>query len=316
MDGKLLHTFYPSWASASNTTSSNVHNWASTLGLTEMTAAHWSALSPVITYWIVSGFYELLDSLDLFSQYRIRPSDEECKRNLASRSSVMKHVILMHGAQTAVALVVAGISPLGSSYEGQFGSITYFHSVLAGLLSTWKIQSVTSGYVDSLLFVGSWLLRISYLAIRQFLALLILDTWVFWGHYLEHTNRWLYRKYSQNQKLTFSPLTFLSSPGNIHSVHHKLYTPFSYGALYNHWAESICVDQIGALMGAAIAGLTDKEACFFYAVVTAKTVEDHCAFDLPWSPFVIFGRWTGAGIVYHNVHHQSWGLKVRLCSEI
>lgn len=36
----------------------------------------------------------------------------------------------------------------------------------------------------------------AYLAARQFLALIILDSWVFWTHYLEHTVPWLYRKFN------------------------------------------------------------------------------------------------------------------------
>jgi hypothetical protein len=33
--------------------------------------------------------------------------------------------------------------------------------------------------------------RMAYLAARQFLAPIILDSWVFWTHYLEHTVPWL-----------------------------------------------------------------------------------------------------------------------------
>lgn len=192
MDGEIL---YPSWGSLSNT-SSSVPIWTSSTKLTGMTAAHWAALSPILSYWIVSGFYEFLDTFDLFSQYRIRPSDEECKRNLAKKSDVMNHVLLVHAAQTAMALVMAEMLPPSPDHEGRFGSLSYFYSVSAGLLTSWNISQDTVGFVDTTLLAGSWLARICYLAARQFLALVVLDTWVFWGHYLEHKNPWLYRKHS------------------------------------------------------------------------------------------------------------------------
>lgn len=69
-------------------------------------------------------------------------------------------------------------------------------------------------------------------------------------------------------------------------------------------------DNIGGVLGVLVAGLTDWEQVFFYAWVMAKTVEDHSGYELPFSPFIILARWTGAGVTYHNIHHQTWGLKV------
>lgn len=42
-----------------------------------------------------------------------------------------------------------------------------------------------------------------------------------------------------------------------------------------------------------------------------KQVDDHSGYSLPWSPFAIYGRLTGAHGVYHGIHHQKWGMKVR-----
>lgn len=47
---------------------------------------------------------------------------------------------------------------------------------------------------------------------------------------------------------------------------------------------------------------------FYFLLSTMKTVDDHCGYSLPWDPLQkIF--WNNAG--YHDVHHQSWGIKVR-----
>lgn len=103
---------------------------------------------------------------------------------------------------------------------------------------------------------------------------------------------------------------FDETTGNVHAVHHKLYTPYAFGALYNHWAESTFSDGIGGILGVTIMRLTALEQIVFTAAITAKTVEDHAGYELPWSPFTLFAQLTGAGPEYHTIHHQTWGLKV------
>lgn len=192
--GKLLQSFCRSYLSVLTISSISVPFLTSHMALASMTDAHWAALSPFLTYWIVSGFYEFLDTFNLFSQYRIRPSDEECKRNLAKKSAVLKYVLLMLAVHTAAGLVLAEMLPPSPRHDGRFGTLSYFHSISTDLWTSWKLDQDTLGFVATFLLAGSWLMRICYLVARQLLALVILDTWVFWGHYLEHQNTWLYRK--------------------------------------------------------------------------------------------------------------------------
>lgn len=86
--------------------------------------------------------------------------------------------------------------------------------------------------------------------------------------------------------------------------------PFSYGALYNHWADSLFGDNVAGLLGVSLTNMTAAEQTFFLALATFKIVEDHAAYELPWSPFTLLGRLTGCSPTYHNIHHQSWGIKV------
>ncbi|KAK0623892.1 hypothetical protein B0T14DRAFT_190928 [Immersiella caudata] len=246
-----------------------------------MTLVQWVALSPAVAYFGTAFFYDAVDALGLFPQHRIRPSDEECKKNLASRSAVFRHMVLYHAIGTAFLLVAGEISPPPVAKQGGVGTLEWFSAALETLFG-WQGGSDVNNY-------SSWVLRVAYLLARQFAALVILDTWVFWCHYFEHQVPWLYRK--------------------IHSVHHQLYTPFPMGALYNHPVESIVTDSIGGLLASTVVHLTGMEQLVFFSLVTMKTVEDHAPYELPWSPFVIFAKWTGAGVVYHNIHHQSWGLK-------
>ncbi|KAK4118949.1 hypothetical protein N657DRAFT_627638 [Parathielavia appendiculata] len=248
---------------------------------TAPTLVQWVAPSPAVAYWAASAFYNAIDALGLFAQHRIRPSDEECKKNLATRAAVFRHMVIYHAVATSFLLVAGEMFPPPVEKQGGAGTLEWFYFVLEKLFG-WQAES-------SMAYCCSWALRAAYLVARQFLALVILDTWVFWCHYFEHQVPWLYR--------------------NIHSVHLQLYTPFPFGALYNHWAESIFVDGMGAMVASVVIRLTGAEQIAFFSLVTIKTVEDHAPYELPWSPFVMFARWTGAGVVYHNVHHQSWGLK-------
>lgn len=38
-----------------------------------------------------------------------------------------------------------------------------------------------------------------------------------------------------------------------------------------------------------------------------KGVDDHCGYRLPWDPLQWFNEQNTA---FHDVHHQSWGIKV------
>ncbi len=45
--------------------------------------------------------------------------------------------------------------------------------------------------------------------------------------------------------------------------------------------------------------------CFFTGA-TLKTVDDHCGYALPWDPLQLV---TSNNAGYHDIHHQSWGIK-------
>jgi sphinganine C4-monooxygenase len=44
----------------------------------------------------------------------------------------------------------------------------------------------------------------------------------------------------------------------------------------------------------------------FFTFSTIKTVDDHCGYALPWDPLQ---HLTGNNATYHDIHHQSWGIK-------
>ena len=96
-----------------------------------------------------------------------------------------------------------------------------------------------------------------------------------------HTNRWLYKQF--------------------HSVHHRLYVPYAFGALYNHPLEGFLLDTCGAGLAEWIAHLSTREAMLLFAVSTLKTVDDHCGYRLALDPLqLLFGN----NADYHDIHHQ------------
>ena len=44
----------------------------------------------------------------------------------------------------------------------------------------------------------------------------------------------------------------------------------------------------------------------FFTFSTIKTVDDHCGYALPWDPLQ---HLTKNNAAYHDIHHQSWGIK-------
>jgi sphinganine C4-monooxygenase len=114
----------------------------------------------------------------------------------------------------------------------------------------------------------------------------VLDTWQYFLHRAMHINKFLYK--------------------HLHSVHHRLYVPYAYGALYNHPLEGFLLDSIGALLSESCAHLSVRQAMFFFVISTCKTVDDHCGYRLPFDPLQIVSANTAD---YHDIHHQAIGIK-------
>lgn len=52
--------------------------------------------------------------------------------------------------------------------------------------------------------------------------------------------------------------------------------------------------------------MTVRQGTFFFCFSTLKTVDDHCGYSLPWDPMQHI---TSNNAAYHDVHHQTWGIK-------
>lgn len=89
---------------------------------------------------------------------------------------------------------------------------------------------------------------------------------------------------------------------HFHSVHHRLYVPYAFGALYNHPVEGFFLDTLGAVMAELFSGMSVRQAAFLFALSTFKTVDDHCGYSLP---FDLLQMLTSNNADYHDIHHQA-----------
>jgi sphinganine C4-monooxygenase len=52
--------------------------------------------------------------------------------------------------------------------------------------------------------------------------------------------------------------------------------------------------------------MTTRQSIWFFTCSTIKTVDDHCGYALPFDPLQHI---TSNNAGYHDIHHQSWGIK-------
>uniref|UniRef100_A0A0D3CA26 Protein HGH1 homolog n=2 Tax=Brassica oleracea var. oleracea TaxID=109376 RepID=A0A0D3CA26_BRAOL len=203
---------------------------------------------PILVYWVYSGMYVCLGSLE---RYRLHSKVDEDEKNLVTKSAVVKGVLLQQTLQAIISVILFKIT--GS--DDADASTTQQFSLLL-------------------------------LARQLIIAMLVIDTWQYFIHRYMHINKFLYK--------------------HIHSQHHRLIVPYSYGALYNHPLEGLLLDTIGGALSFLFSGMSPRTAIFFFSFATIKTVDDHCGLWLPGNPFHIFFSNNSA---YHDVHHQLYGSK-------
>ncbi|KAH9933340.1 sphingosine hydroxylase [Fomitopsis serialis] len=226
---------------------------------------HMLALAaPVIAYWVSSVFFHILDISEWkwLDKYRIHESAEVKSRNLVTRSEVIRAVVLQQIVQTE--------KPSGALVD-HVGAILRLEPTLARIL-TWTLgEKWAHGSRPrrraAALRAYWWANPVA----RFFFGMFLIDTWQYFLHRAMHVNRWLYKQF--------------------HSVHHRLYVPYAFGALYNH---------------PNVAGMTTREAALLFLISSLKTVDDHCGYSLPFDPLQLL---TSNNADYHDIHHQVIGIK-------
>lgn len=291
--------------------------------------SHLSLILMIVAYWGISLLFHWIDAKDFFPQHRLHTPAELLKRNHVSRWEVFRDVILQQLIQTAFGLLLSLFEPepvhgredydvavwaqrirlaqqriptvfalLGLDTTSLSAQLVGNFPILGGFLAGGKypdlVQIVTvNEQIMAIPVFANWeivLAKAVYwviIPVIQFLlATFIMDTWQYFWHRAMHMNKWLYTKF--------------------HSRHHRLYVPYAYGALYNHPVEGFLLDTLGGGVAYLLTGMTARQAMLFFTISTCKTVDDHCGYNLPWDPFQ---RLTSNNSAYHDIHHQSWGIK-------
>ncbi|KAK4924125.1 Sphingolipid C4-hydroxylase sur2, partial [Elasticomyces elasticus] len=247
--------------------------------------------------------------------YRLHTPAEVSKRNHVTRYEVLRDVIIQQIIQTIFGYSIAYFDPPEMTGKNEYNAASwartirvaqaYIPSALAvvgvnaprlanNLHDAFPtLASVLAGGAYSTSGFQAWEMLsaklIYYVAIQavQFtIAISIVDTWQYFLHRAMHMNKFLYT--------------------TLHSRHHRLYVPYAYGALYNHPVEGFVLDTLGTGLAYLVTGMTVRQGMVFFTCSTIKTVDDHCGYAFPWDPLQHF---TENNAAYHDIHHQSWGIK-------
>lgn len=66
---------------------------------------------PIATYWVVSAFFHVIDTYDVWPQYRLHTPAEILKRNHATRYEVARDVVIQQIIQTIVGAILGLTEP-------------------------------------------------------------------------------------------------------------------------------------------------------------------------------------------------------------
>uniref|UniRef100_A0A7S3R423 Fatty acid hydroxylase domain-containing protein n=1 Tax=Dunaliella tertiolecta TaxID=3047 RepID=A0A7S3R423_DUNTE len=146
--------------------------WRLCEGLSPRRIEFWFAFSPIFTYWLLAGFYDVLDhsSSKVVAKHRIARREPDGRVNRVSRGHVCRRVLLQHSMQLAATLVALVLDPQQCSANPPVGWVR------AGL---------------------------------QFLiGMFIMDTWQYWIHRAMHTSAFLYKHFHSTHHQLWNPYAF------------------------------------------------------------------------------------------------------------
>ncbi|EZF57210.1 hypothetical protein H103_00617 [Trichophyton rubrum CBS 288.86] len=284
---------------------------------------------PVVAYWALSMIFHWIDVNDYFPQYRLHTPAEILKRNHVTRWEVVRDVILQQIIQTLFGvlliffdqpefngreeydiavwatrirlaqravpqlMMLLGVDPVGLA--AKLSGYPILAAVVSGGHYPFLTQVVTSstGETATAPAFAAWEWAVGYSiyyylipALQFVYAITFVDTWQYFRDAAMHMNQRIYTTF--------------------HSRHHRLYVPYAFGALYNHPFEGFLLDTAGTGLAFLTCGMTTRQGMWFFTCSTLKTVDDHCGYAFPWDPLQ---HVTGNNAAYHDIHHQSWGIK-------
>ncbi|RYP36698.1 hypothetical protein DL767_003260 [Monosporascus sp. MG133] len=242
-------------------------------------------------FWVFSFVFMAFEKAGVLQQYRLRTTAEEEKLNKVSPWGCAANVLGNQALEFVIGLVsmrLLGPSPLLEMWEA---------SPRWAALVALRCLAVAGLDVDR--FAGKWSLSIhdfeetlvvyarNYVtpAAQLLVAFFVADTWQYFAHRFSHTNKFFYK--------------------HVHSWHHRLYAPYTFGAQYIHPAEAVLLDSIGNALSLYASALSLKLSMIYSVFAAYKFIVDHCGYVFPYRILL-----SDCDTLFHDIHHQPWGLKV------
>ena len=182
-----------------------------------------SLVVPLLVYWVTSLFFHWLETSGWLSEYRIHTSEEEKARNTVSRWQCLRRVLLIQVIQLSVGAVLARGSEGDVTGKEDYdvvvwarrllmlrGYVPYLLSVIG--LDVWSFGNKYASYglgFHGINFsepmvgekFGSWEMAVARVlfwyivpALQYIICVFVIDTWQYFVHRFEHTNKWVYSK--------------------------------------------------------------------------------------------------------------------------
>ncbi|KAI4178572.1 MAG: hypothetical protein L6R41_008329, partial [Letrouitia leprolyta] len=251
-----------------------------------------AVILPSIVYVVAGAFFHLLDAYQVFNSYRIHPSEDELKRNHVTKWQCFKAAVRYHIMQISIGLLliyndgpamtgdevckiehtatvlrssykiipillnILGINASQLSQATRSTSITLAQIIDPSIMVEPTANPLSSPLTSTELLLAKLYTRLITPFFQYFLALIVVDTWIYFTHRLCHANLTLYRL--------------------VHAQHHRLYVSYAYGAVYAHWLETLFLDILSFILAGQIAHLNARQTMLFGSMATIKTISDHC----------------------------------------
>ena len=166
-----------------------------------------SLLVPNAVYWIASLTFYCFDEFGIFQQYRVHPAGEAAKRNTVSRWECLRGVVTNQIISVCIGLTLGTLNgPDQTGMEDYETALwvqrirTWWQSIIpvlfsiigidaAGFAKKYTGSQISINVEESLAFLIYWYL---YPTFQFMMAICMADAWQYFGHRLEHTNKWWY----------------------------------------------------------------------------------------------------------------------------
>jgi 4-alpha-methyl-delta7-sterol-4alpha-methyl oxidase len=143
----------------------------------------------------------------------------------------------------------------------------------ANLMIAWPVMRLSGIHLGEL---PAW-----YVIVGQILFFIVLDDFLYyWMHRTLHTP-WLYK--------------------HVHSVHHRITTPFALTGNYMHVVEFLGTSTL-VLMGPSLVGAHVVTLWLWIVFRQLEAADGHSGYDVPWNPALLFPFYKGPA--YHDFHHR------------